>query len=239
MSATFAPSASSTPAASGSLKMVKIPLSEQAYEALKRQILDQELQPAQRLNIDALSRSCGISSSPIREALTKLVAEGLVVFTANAGFSVAPVPDPQRLRQLMEYRQIMEAHCASVGAALGDPAICAALAQAIADMEALSAGGSVDYQQYRAFIGLEQQFHATIVDSGRNPVIAEAWRNLHLILHVARLSVVPYSNRLGSQAAVQEHQAILQAYQDRDGPAAEAAVRHHFQQAMDRLVRQG
>ena len=49
-------------------KLVKTPLSEQAYEELKGQILDQQLTPGQRLNIDALSRSCGISSSPLREA---------------------------------------------------------------------------------------------------------------------------------------------------------------------------
>ncbi len=224
------------PAAGAALRIVKIPLTEQAYEELKRQILDQELKPAQRLNIDALSRSCSISSSPIREALTKLVAEGLVVFAANAGFSVAPVPDPQRMRQLMEYRQVMEAHCAAVGAAAGNPAICAALQQAIEDMVALRASGSVDYQQYRSFIQLEQQFHAIIVESGQNPVIAEAWSNLHLIINVARLSVVPNSNRLGSDAAVEEHRAILRAYQNQDGQAAEAAVRRHLQNAISRLV---
>lgn len=215
-------------------KLVKTPLSEQAYEELKGQILDQQLTPGQRLNIDALSRSCGISSSPLREALARLVAEGLVVFTANAGFTVAPVPDPVRMRQLMEFRLVMEAYCVRVGAAAGDPAIVAALSKAIEDMAALRADGGLSYRHYRSFIALEQRFHETLIASGNNPVIAEAWRNLHLIINVARLSVVPHSDSLGSDAAVLEHRAILDAYVRQDAEAAEHAIKDHLTQAIAR-----
>ena len=60
------------------LRLIKTSLSELAYEELKRQILDRRLQPGARLNIDSLSRECGISSSPLREALVRLGSEGWV-----------------------------------------------------------------------------------------------------------------------------------------------------------------
>jgi DNA-binding transcriptional regulator YhcF (GntR family) len=102
--------AMTTKTASPPRRLVKVSLSDQAYDELKRQILDQRLLPGARLNIDALSRECGISTSPLREALVRLSAEGLVVFTTNTGFSVAPVPDATQLQQYMEFRLIVAAH---------------------------------------------------------------------------------------------------------------------------------
>ncbi|KAF1047313.1 GntR family transcriptional regulator [Xylophilus sp.] len=220
---------------SAAVRLVKTPLSEQAYDELKRQILDQQLKPGERLNIDALSRSCGISSSPLREALTRLGAEGLVVFAANTGFSVAPVPDARQMGQLMDFRLLMEAHCARVGAAAAGHAQTAVeLEKAIAAMVALRRKGA-SYKQYRAFIDLEQSFHQSIVDSAGNEPISAAWRELHLIMNVARLSVLPESNVLGSDAAVQEHRQIAAAFAARDPAGAELALRRHLQAARDRM----
>ena len=52
-------------------------LSELTYEALKEQILDQKLAPGARLNIDALTRSLGVSSSPVRARLEKEIVAAL------------------------------------------------------------------------------------------------------------------------------------------------------------------
>lgn len=217
------------------VRLVKTPLSEQAYDELKRQILDQELKPGARLNIDALSRACGISSSPLREALTRLGAEGLVVFAANSGFSVAPVPDGPQMRQLMEFRMLMEAHCARAGAEAPDHAATAMrLEKAITAMVSLRDQGA-NYRQYRSFIELEQRFHQNLVDSAGNHHISAAWRELHLIIGVARLSVVPDSDVLGSDAAVEEHRAIARAFAAGDGAGAERALRAHLLSALARM----
>jgi DNA-binding transcriptional MocR family regulator len=113
-----------------SVRLVKTSRSEQAYAALKRQILDQDLQPGGRLNIDALSRLLGVSSSPLREAMVRLEVEGLVVFTTNTSFSVAPLPDADQMRQLFEFRLLIETHCVRLGAARGEAEDVAALTQA-------------------------------------------------------------------------------------------------------------
>lgn len=224
-----------TPNAKPSIKLVKSPLSELAYEELKRQILDRELLPGDRLNIDALSRSCGVSTSPLREALARLAAEGLVAFTANTGFSVQTLPDAEKLRQMMEFRLLMEAHCARIGAAKRQPEVAAALREAQAEMVALRRQG-ITYREHRAYVDLEQRFHQTIVDSAGNEMISNAYRELHLILAVSRLSVVAGSNQVGSSAAMAEHEQIVAAFENGDGAGAEAAVRGHLQGATTRMA---
>ena len=217
------------------IKLVKSPLSEQAYEELKRQILDRELLPAEHLNIDALSRACGISTSPLREALARLTAEGLVAFAANTGFSVEAVPDAEKMRQMMAFRLLMEADCARIGAARRDPVALGALQRAQATMVALRQSG-ITYREHRTYIELEQAFHQTIVDSAGNQMIANAYRGLHLILAVSRLSVVAGSNQVGSDSAMAEHDAIVAAFAAGDGARAEAAVRGHLDGAAARMA---
>jgi DNA-binding GntR family transcriptional regulator len=222
-----------TPAAKTE-KLVKTSLAEQAYEQLKRQILDQRLQPGTRLNIDALSREFGISSSPLREALTRLGSEGLVAFAANAGFSVAAVPEPQQITQMLEFRAVMEAHCARVGAARVNAETVATMKNTVDAMAAIREKG-LSYKHYRAYLDLEQSFHQQIVDSAGNDVISAAYRDLHLILSVARLSVAPESNTIGSDAAVREHRDIVRAFEKRDADRAEKAVREHIEAAKTRI----
>lgn len=216
------------------LRLVKTSLSELAYDELKRQILDQRLPPGTRLNIDALSRECGVSSSPLREALVRLGSEGLVAFAANAGFSVAPVPDEKQMKKLLEFRLLMEAHCARAGAARAGKDTLTAMKKAVDSMAAMREKG-VSYKQYRAYMELEQNFHQALVDSADNEVISASYRGLHLILSVARLSVVPESNNIGSDDAVREHRAIIAAFEARDPDAAEAAVRGHIASAQHRM----
>jgi DNA-binding GntR family transcriptional regulator len=216
------------------VRLVKTSLAEQAYDELKRQILDQRLVPGQRLNIDALTRECGISTSPLREALVRLGAEGLVSFAANSGFSVAPVPDGDQMAHLLEYRLMIEAYCARQGATRGDGASLAAMKAATDAMAQMRKKG-VGYRQSRAYVALEQDFHQALVDSAGNPVISSHYRDLHVLLSIARLSVVPESGKFGSDEAVHEHRAVIAAFAAGDGARAESAVRAHIEQAKRRM----
>jgi len=216
------------------LKKLRKTVSEQAYEDLKCQILDQRLVPGTRLNIDALSRECGISSSPLREALIRLCSDGLVISAANTGFSVAPVPEPEHVRKLMEYRTMIEAYCAREGAMHVPDDTLKNMNRVIDKMASMREKG-INYRQYRAYVELDNDFHQLIVDSVDNDVISSAYKDPHLILMVARLSVVPNSNTIGSDAGMAEHLEILHAYTARNGVEAEKAVRKHLIAAHQRM----
>ena len=74
-------------------KIERVVLGDQVYEAIKERILDQAYAPGQKLNIDGLVRELKVSSTPIREALTRLVAEGLVSAAPFVGFATAVLPE--------------------------------------------------------------------------------------------------------------------------------------------------
>ena len=71
-------------------------IKEQAHEIIMKKILTQEYPLGARINIGQLSKELGISNSPIREALTLLEKQGLVVSTPNSGISVADLTKRDR-----------------------------------------------------------------------------------------------------------------------------------------------
>ncbi|MEB1611135.1 GntR family transcriptional regulator [Xanthomonas campestris pv. campestris] len=89
------------------------PLVEQAYHALRRALIHCEYEPGQRLRVEELQRRLGFSSSPLREALNRLVRDGLVRTLEHRGFRVAPitveaVADLTRVRLLLETEALRE-----------------------------------------------------------------------------------------------------------------------------------
>lgn len=70
-------------------------LADAAYEQIKRDILNGDLAPGAKLRMDRLSQRYGLGSSPLREALTRLVAEDLVLREQQRGFSVANVSNEE------------------------------------------------------------------------------------------------------------------------------------------------
>ena len=83
-------------------------LAGEVYEYIKTQLMDQQIQPGVRINIDKLARQLQISQTPIREALARLEAEGLVTKEPLRGYSSTPLLDPSSFQQLYEMRLLIE-----------------------------------------------------------------------------------------------------------------------------------
>lgn len=215
--------------------IIRRTLSEQTYEAIKERILDQTLEPGARLNIDSLSRELGVSSSPIREALARLEAEKLIVSELYAGYAVAPKPSGPYLADLLEYRLVVEAHCALIGAPKKDRSILSQMHQAYDRMAAIPQIGT-RYREHRRFVQADAIFHQRLIDSAGNQVMSSTYESLHALLIQSRL----YRNREGgstpSTEVMEEHRAILSAFEEGDGPAAAQAVRTHLEGGRRRLI---
>jgi DNA-binding GntR family transcriptional regulator len=213
---------------------VRTTLTEQTYEALRERILDQTLPPGARLNIDALSRELTVSTSPLREALAKLEAEGLVVLELYTGYSVAPNPTATYLEQLIDFRILTEGYCARIGAQMRSSDTVAELKQALARMAAINRIGT-RYRDYRKFIEADARFHQILVNSASNEVISKSYAALHVIIVQSRLYVKRQSGG-SAQEVVDEHLAIVSAYEQGDGEAAAEAVRRHLEGGKRRLL---
>lgn len=91
-----------------------LPLTERAYRHIRQAILWCEFPPNERLRVEALSKQFEISSSPVREALSRLTEQGFVRAVDNRGFRVAPltlegITDLTRVRLLIECEALRDA----------------------------------------------------------------------------------------------------------------------------------
>jgi DNA-binding GntR family transcriptional regulator len=221
--------------------LTKSTLAEQVYEVLKEQILDGALKPGTRLNIDALSNELAVSSSPIREALARLEAERVIVSELYSGYSVAPTPSPAYLNQVLDFRILLEGACAKIGAAGRDPAVTDELKKVFSVMSKTHKLGA-RYHQYRKFVLADAQFHMIIVNSARNEVFTEIYSKMHAIagMHAillqSRLYLNPSQSATPSDNVLNEHRAILEAFQKGDGRAAEHALQEHLENGRKRVM---
>src|SRR5438552_4009865 len=104
--------------ASSSGIMLKSPrrssLAEIAHGAIVEAIMDRQFKPGDHLTIETLASQLQVTSTPIREALTRAATERLVIQNNNRGFTVAPLLSEQEYHQLFEVRFLLETHALRV-----------------------------------------------------------------------------------------------------------------------------
>jgi len=207
-------------------------LATQAYEALREQVLDQTIAPGTRINIDQLALELGVSSSPIREALARLLSERWVSFEPYIGYSAAPIPDNVWFHDMVDFRKVLEGDAAASGAPRRDRNILSALERAFEEMS--NSGLGQHYRKYRRFNAADADFHRAIVASAGNTVSTQVYADLQPHVHYARLYL---SRGVEEEAAVAaQHGAILDAFRNGDGVAARQAVVAHLESVRTHLL---
>lgn len=217
----------------GQATLLKRPprLGEEVYNAIYAQLMSREIAPGGRISVDRLVRELGVSQTPIREALSRLEAEGLVVKTHLIGYSAANQMDKSRLEQLYELRLLLEPHASARAALTMTDEARAALVRLAAEMEA--GGGEPVAEAYGRFAQLDGQFHDLIAHASGNELIQETLASLHTHVHLFRLF---YHARVTSDA-ISEHQNIIAALQSRDAEAARQSMRIHIERSRDRFMK--
>ena len=90
-----------------------------AYRTLRAAIISCRLRPGEKLVISELCKSLGVSLGAVREALSRLASEGLVIAEPQKGFRVAPISQAE-LEDLTSTRGIIEGHCIERAIAVGE-----------------------------------------------------------------------------------------------------------------------
>ncbi|WP_225755368.1 GntR family transcriptional regulator [Actinotalea sp. Marseille-Q4924] len=176
--------------------------SQRAYDWLAERIASREYAPGYRLVLAAIAAELGMSVVPVREAIRRLEAEGLVTFERNVGAHVAMIDDSQ-------YRQSMETLAVLEGAATALAArrlTASDLRRAREVNDRLVA--TLDDFDPHAFTALNQEFHAVLFASCPNPRLLELvtaeWSRLGR-LRDSTFSFVPGR----AQESVREHEGIV------------------------------
>ena len=194
---------------------------ERVYRAIRERILSGAYGPGYRVVIDALAEEFGVSALPVREAIWRLEAEGLVVYRPNAGAQVAPA-EPGVFYEEMTVLAVLEGYATALAAPeLGEAGI-ARLSEINESMvEAMERLDSL------AFGRLNQEFHAVVYEHCPNAALVDLLRDVARRLDAIRRTVfvqIPYRGA----ASVAEHRELIKLISS-GAPAAkiEAAAREH------------
>jgi DNA-binding GntR family transcriptional regulator len=210
-------------------------VTDDVYEVLLATLMNRRIAPGARMSIDGLARQLDVSPTPVREALARLEAEGMVQKKPNRGYTAAPVLDETGLRNLFAMRLLLEPSAAAAAAERIDDAAVAELAGIVEGMHRYSTvpePGAEDYEGYREFAQQDALFHALVAQQSGNPLLADAVVRLRPHMHLFRLY---FEHGIASQTDA-EHSAILAALRARDPVAAERAMRRHVACSQDRMV---
>jgi DNA-binding GntR family transcriptional regulator len=204
-------------------------LADEAYRRLRALVLNGELAPGEELRQDTLAASLGISRTPLREALNRLAADGLVEFRRHRSAVVAAFSQ-RDIEADYEARRIIEPAAARIAAERRDPGTIAALESAM--RAAADAGADVDreFEANRAF------HRALVAGSGNRQLVRfvdELWGGRIAPFFYARQARQPGRRRRDRS----EHAEIVRLVAAGDADGAARAGDAHLSGALESLLR--
>ncbi|WP_323664659.1 GntR family transcriptional regulator [Pectobacterium carotovorum] len=187
------------------------------FEILINAIEKGELLPGERLQETRLAQQFGLSRTPIREALHRLEALGLVEPGPQRGLMIAQI-SYERLRQLFAVREGLERLAMELAVASAS-AEELELLQDMVEMEKTLTDSRKLHDHNRLF-------HRQIYRATHNPYLNEMLENLRI--HLSLLRGTTYESTERTEEARREHQAIVEALVRRDKDAAQEAACQHI-----------
>lgn len=199
----------------------------QSQNILREWILAGRFTSGERLNEVDLSREIGISRGPLREALQRLAAEGLVTIVSNRGAFVRRF-ETREILDLFELRIALEEMAAGLAAERITDAEAAELVELVKHAEDVIT--SSDHPSYPQ----THDVHSRIAELSRNAVLASHLHDVHVQLAVARVTSGSQPQR--AKEALDEHAAIVTAIANRNRHLARVLMGDHLRHAMSYAV---
>ncbi|SJN40210.1 Transcriptional regulator, GntR family [Microbacterium esteraromaticum] len=200
---------------------------DRAYVTLLEEIQSGALPAGAVLAEVEQSERLGVSRTPMREALRRLVAEGLAVQQSPRVTVVAGL-DASDIRALFEIRRALEESSARLAAERGDAAAFAALADEFAHVDLARAEGR------DAYYALIARFDTVLDAAVGNDYLSSALRTVRTHLVRVRRMARDKPERLAASAS--EHRLIARALADRDADLAAHATHVHLHNALDSIL---
>ncbi|PHX60501.1 MAG: GntR family transcriptional regulator [Actinobacteria bacterium] len=199
-------------------------LAESAYEKLRGQILSGERVHGERLTEVDVAEDLGISRTPVREALRRLAAEGLVDVSLNRGASVARWGSAD-LQEIFDLRTILESDAAKRATTRAGSQVIVVLDELCQEMDEIFA--NLDgIMSLRSLAELNRRFHSTIIEAAESPRLSSIIDSLTHV-PVVMQTFAQYSPHALARS-LQHHREIVDAMRARDASWAENVMRAHI-----------
>jgi DNA-binding GntR family transcriptional regulator len=195
-----------------------LPGGERAYRYIRQALATQKLLPGDRLREVDLAETIGLSRTPIREALARLEAEGLVVHDSTLGIMVAEL-DYNMITELYFIREILEGTAARLAAQHASD-VEISLLEDMCEQYAISVGNE------EQLAVSNRQFHELLYNCSHNRYLIKMLKTLHDTLTLLRHTTLTDPKRV--KDTIKEHQAVVNAIKKHDPDASEKALREHI-----------
>ena len=200
--------------------IVRASLHEELVARLRDLIVEGELTPGARVPERTLCQRFGVSRTPLREALKVLASDGLLELLPNRGATVARLTAAD-LDEMFPVMGALEA--------LAGELACARISDAeLAEIRALHYQMVLHHTrgELPQYFRFNQRIHEAIMDAARNATLSRMYRSL--AGRIRRARYVANMSQARWDQAVEEHEAILEALERRDGPALAQMLERHL-----------
>lgn len=196
------------------------------FEALRQMAISYRMKPGERLNELELAEQFGVSRTPVREALTRLASEGLLI-ESSRGYMRKPL-EVQEMTDLYEARQAIERECLRLAFERATHEEKQELADYLKASRAVPADTSVE-----KMVELDEGFHLRIAAMAKNTELERMLVSLNERLRFVRW--IDMEN-VGRESTQQEHAEIIAALMDQDIERAQTMLDTHIALRRDRIV---
>lgn len=205
-----------------------VPSSERVYQALRHRILAGMLEPGSRLVELQLATEFTVSRTPVREALKRLTAEGLIRVDPVRGIVVSDV-DARELEEIFVVREVLDGLAARLAAGRVSSTDLTKL-HLLMDMmrDAVRTG------QWEGMVQANIKFHDVLHQAAGNERLRHLTRNL--LDFVRRFSNEAFASQERASEVLAEHEEIIRAMETRDPDLAEKVARRHVESAREYIT---
>lgn len=205
-------------------------LSEEVLDRLRQEIVQGHLKPGHRLSEPMLAEAFGVSRGPVREALSHLQQEGLVMVERHRGARVNRI-SAEDVEELYELRVDLERFAVKRAVRLATADELAGMSEAVA-----AYGRAVEEGEVSEAVDLDMGFHGLIYKAARHTRLYSCWTNLLR----SQIHAFVLSNSLADSSymapCVAEHAQIRDALEERNKERAVGLIEKHLSDAYERLM---
>jgi len=202
-------------------------LTDQIYFRIKDLIFKQEIVPGQKLQHDYLSEKLGVSTTPLREAINRLVQEGYVKSVARKGYYLTEITIDEA-DELYSFREILEIYAVERASKTNDKVLIEDLKEIVKRYNQ-AVNKPISMERLR----VDQEFHLRIAEACGNRFITNTLDTTFERLILKR-SLEGFPQR--GKKVYKEHEMIVDSIVKRDVAGARELMRQHIRQGRDNLI---
>lgn len=208
-------------------------LAQQCYEQIQNEIIEGILKPGEKLKVGPLKERFSIGQSPVREALSRLAAFGLVDAEENKGFRVSAISEAD-IRDTYSTFTRIENMALALAIEKGDDVWEASIVATLHTLGLIENTNA--FNSYTLWAERNYNFHVALISGCNSPMLLEIRRNIYMKFdRYCRMAYQITKDKLSVNH--KEHKKLAEAVLQRDIKKAQALMTYHINGALEDVIK--